>query len=434
MKNFPRFLATISAFCALSTAILAQSIEKRINDDSYFGASVYRPYVFPEIKDTPAPKGFKPFYISHFGRHGSRHQADNNATRAYTILKKADKAGILSPRGKELYADISTLVEDHEGQMGHLSPKGAAEHRTLARRMKARFPSVFKSKKRTHVFCQSSVYPRCLMSMTNFTTALQEEAPKLDFEFVTGERYMDILAHDFYNSKEIFSSDEIMYDSLLRVYLDPEPIMKRFFIDNDAAVKPVITDTTRLLKGLYTISAICDCIDYMGINLFDKYFTKEEIVGMYIPYNNRICGNYGNTIEFGDRCNWAAKWLLEDFVLRADKALENGSPMAADLRFAHDTGVMPLVALMGLEGFDKKFPRAEAHKYFDTAVHMTMATNFQMIFYRNKKGEVLVKMLYNEKEITIPALPSFSGPYYSWPALRAYLEPLFIDKTPPAVG
>ena len=144
MKNFPRFLATISAFCALSTAILAQSIEKRINDDSYFGASVYRPYVFPEIKDTPAPKGFKPFYISHFGRHGSRHQADNNATRAYTILKKADKAGILSPRGKELYADISTLVEDHEGQMGHLSPKGAAEHRTLARRMKARFPSVFK--------------------------------------------------------------------------------------------------------------------------------------------------------------------------------------------------------------------------------------------------------------------------------------------------
>ena len=101
--------------------------------------------------------------------------------------------------------------------------------------------------------------------MTNFTTALQEEAPKLDFEFVTGERYMDILAHDFYNSKEIFSSDEIMYDSLLRVYLDPEPIMKRFFIDNDAAVKPVITDTTRLLKGLYTISAICDCIDYMGI-------------------------------------------------------------------------------------------------------------------------------------------------------------------------
>lgn len=431
MKIFLRIATTVSALCAFLTAISAQSIEKRINDDSYFGASVYRPYVFQEIEDTPAPKGFKPFYISHFGRHGSRHQADNNASRAYNILKKADQAGILSPRGKEIYADIGILVDDHEGQLGHLSPKGAFEHRTLARRMKERFPSVFKGKGRTHVFCQSSVYPRCIMSMTNFATSLQAEAPKLDFEYVTGERYMDILAHDFYKSKEIFSSDEKMYDSLLRVYLDAEPIMKRFFIDDDAAVKPVITDTTRLLKGLYTISAICDCIDYMGINLFDKYFTKEEIVGMYIPYNNRICGNYGNTIEFGDRCTWAAKWLLEDFVTRADKALEDGSGMAADLRFGHDTGVMPLAALMGLDGFGDKYPRAEAHKYFDTAVQMTMATNFQMIFYRNRKGEVLVKMLYNEKEIGIPAVPSYSGPYYSWPVLRTYLESLYADKTPP---
>ena len=433
MKIIYRLAVTISAFCAVATVISAQSIEKRINEDSYFGASVYRPYVFNEIEDTPAPKGFKPFYISHFGRHGSRHQADNNATRAYNILKKADSAGILSERGKNLYADISTLVDEHRGQMGHLTPRGAQEHRRLARRMKTRFPAVFKSKERTHVFCQSSVYPRCLMSMTNFTTSLQSEAPRLDFEYVTGEKYMDVLAHNFYNSKEIFASDEKMYDSLLRVYLDPEPMMKRFFIDDDEAVKSVITDTTRLLKGLYTISSICECVDYMNINLFDKYFTKEEIVGMYIPYNNRICGNYGNSIEFGDRCNWAAKWLLEDFVTRADKALEEGSGMAADLRFAHDTGVMPMAALMGLEGFGMKYPRAEAHKYFDTAVQMTMATNFQMVFYRNRKGEILVKMLYNERETIIPSLPTYSGPYYSWPDLRAYLEPLFEDKTPPEV-
>ena len=29
-------------------------------------------YEFLPIKDTPAPGGFKPFYISHYGRHGSR--------------------------------------------------------------------------------------------------------------------------------------------------------------------------------------------------------------------------------------------------------------------------------------------------------------------------------------------------------------------------
>ncbi|MBO7070787.1 MAG: histidine-type phosphatase, partial [Bacteroidales bacterium] len=29
-------------------------------------------YEFLPIHDTPAPSGFKPFYISHYGRHGSR--------------------------------------------------------------------------------------------------------------------------------------------------------------------------------------------------------------------------------------------------------------------------------------------------------------------------------------------------------------------------
>ena len=30
-------------------------------------------YEFNPIVDTKAPKGFKPFYISHYGRHGSRY-------------------------------------------------------------------------------------------------------------------------------------------------------------------------------------------------------------------------------------------------------------------------------------------------------------------------------------------------------------------------
>jgi hypothetical protein len=42
------------------------------------------------------------------------------------------------------------------------------------------------------------------------------------------------------------------------------------------------------------------------------------------------------------------------------------------------------------------------------------------VFYRNNKGEVLTKILYNEKEITIPGIEPVSGPYYSWPALRTH--------------
>lgn len=436
MKLFCRSLLLASMLLSAATGASSQNeaaIRQRIAEDPEYAASVYYPYVFPEIHDTPAPKGFKAFYISHYGRHGSRHQAEANANRGYNILKAASEAGILSDKGKEVYADVKALYEDHIGQFGDLSPRGVEEHRTLARRMKKRFPTVFSDRKRRDVFCLSSNFPRCLMSMTSFTTSLQKEVPELNFDFVTGDKYFQILAHDFYKAKEIFRSDEELFDSLVRVNVNPERIMKEWFIHDDGRVGAVMTDTTRFIKGMFTIGAICGCIDYMGIQLFSKYFTTDELTGMYISYNNRICGNYGNTIEFGDRCNWAAKWLLEDFVTRADRAIQSGSTMAADLRFGHDTGIMPLAALIGLDGFNRKFPRAEAHKYFDTSRKMPMGTNLQMIFYRNKKGNILVKFLYNEEETTLPAVPSINGVYYDWNVLRAYLEPLFTDKTPPQI-
>ena len=43
-----------------------------------------------------------------------------------------------------------------------------------------------------------------------------------------------------------------------------------------------------------------------------------------------------------------------------------------------------------------------------------------MIFYRDKKGDVLVKILRNERETTISALKPYKGPYYHWKDLRDY--------------
>ena len=51
---------------------------------------------------------------------------------------------------------------------------------------------------------------------------------------------------------------------------------------------------------------------------------------------------------------------------------------------------------------------------------MPMGSNLQLIFYRDRKGEVLVKILRNERETTIPALKPYKGPYYRWKDLRNY--------------
>jgi hypothetical protein len=75
---------------------------------------------------------------------------------------------------------------------------------------------------------------------------------------------------------------------------------------------------------------------------------------------------------------------------------------------------------MGIEGQDIRCRVADADKYWYAHEMVPMGTNLQLIFYRNCKGEVLVKMLYNEAETAIKAVPAYQGPYYRWEDLREW--------------
>ena len=52
-----------------------------------------------------------------------------------------------------------------------------------------------------------------------------------------------------------------------------------------------------------------------------------------------------------------------------------------------------------------------------------MASNLQMVFFRNNSGDVLVKILLNETEIAVD-MPTDTFPYYRWSDLREYLMKL----------
>lgn len=51
----------------------AQTTIEEIAADINKAGGVYLVYPKVEAKLTPAPKGYKPFYVSHYGRHGSRY-------------------------------------------------------------------------------------------------------------------------------------------------------------------------------------------------------------------------------------------------------------------------------------------------------------------------------------------------------------------------
>ena len=208
--------------------------------------------------------------------------------------------------------------------------------------------------------------------------------------------------------------------------------MKTYFKD-DLKVEEVISNPWTFMRYLFLYAAICQDLEYeLGGLDIKHYLTEDELMGLAKTYNERTYGSYGNSLDFGDRITWAAKWLVEDFIARADAAIESGSNVAADLRFGHDSGILPLAGLLGLEGVSARYPMGQAYKNgYYIWEHVPMGTNLQMVFYRDRKDNILVKVLYNEKETAIPAVPAFSGPYYRWEDLKAYLVRISEDKSDP---
>ena len=83
---------------------------------------------------------------------------------------------------------------------------------------------------------------------------------------------------------------------------------------------------------------------------------------------------------------------------------------------------MPLACLLELDSCNVSVSNPdELDRHWRNYNIFPMACNIQIVFYRQKKGngDVLVKVLLNEREATLPAKP-VTGPYYKWSDLRKY--------------
>ncbi len=429
MRNLYKYLvvpAVLATFFSLSVA--AQTwyeggdAKALLKEDITRCVNLHHNYEVPEkIVDTPAPKGYKPFYVSHYGRHGSRyHWTYSHITRASSVLDSLYAHNLLTAEGLAVRDDIEIIIKAHEGQTGYLTHKGAAQHQGIAHRLYSRCPEVFNQKDRNEVYCTATAVQRCIQSMANFGVQLARENPGLDITMDAGERFADYICNTKGADCTGSRANEIM-DSVLTAKLDPSRLMNSWVTDKDAALKYIRHgDARKFIYYVFWAGGIGQCLDIQDPNIF-RHFTFDELYALWAYndtyYYNEMCG----TVENGRIKDIVGIRILRDIVEKADAALE-GNNHAADLRFGHDSGLSPLLSLLRLEGYEQE-------KHLGTASDgswygfqgMPMASNLQMIFYRNKKGDVLVKLLRNEVETTIPALPTVSGPYYSWSDLRAYL-------------
>ena len=418
--NIHLFLLAVGL--TFSNALAAQITQQRMGVEPKAGAGIFRPYFYEAGTDAvkSIDSKYKPFYLSHFGRHGSRYYSQPKSwQQTMDCFEAAAAAGQLTPAGDSLYAAIKSIYDAHDDMHGELAPLGAVEHRQIARRMYDREKPVFSSRTRNKVRCVSSVYSRCLMSMANFTEELSGLAPSLDVSYMAGKRYNNDyinapLGYDF-----SVEADKII-DSLKQATLHPEALLSLYF--TDAAMDAVvISDPYAVEMGLYYFWAISYCLDFLGLDI-TSMIPSEELAACAAVDNATKYAKVAVSEEFGKYTRIKGIKLLKDFLVKADDALKAGSDVAADLRFAHDSAFLPMCALLGIEGYPV-YTIEEAHAGWNAADVVPMCSNLQMVFYK-VKGDVLVKILVNEKEAVLSSLKPVHGIFYRWVEIKSLIEGL----------
>lgn len=444
-------------FALMAGNAAAQTTDSLMLAHPEYTASGYLPYQEPDknVKYTKAPAGYKPFYISHYGRHGSRyHYSADDYKMIYETLAKADSAKALSVTGKYVMAASKTLLDKAGSKAGDLTELGAKQHEGIARRMTKNFPEVFndratvnragaKGKKvPAHVDAYASTSGRCILSMSAFLGELRAQKPKVEIHQETGKSLMAFInTFSFDITKNYAETAEYKAESdKLWQNISTRNFEQTLFADTAYVAKNV--DISSLYNKMFEINgSILGMEEDNSLIIFDRLFSKQEKLNRWKAQNAWWYSILGTCPLTGDDGINTAKPLLKHIMDEAEKVISfDEDPAAATLRFGHDTAILPLAGLMQLSIANAQVKDlSKLHEQWTDFKIIPMAANLQMIFYRGSRGSkpgavstkpILVKFLYNEREVTAP-IPCDqaklsknekcpTAPYYRWDDVRDF--------------
>lgn len=434
------FIMTMAAWAMTMTA---QTARDEIVANKYLAASNYLDYdrQLPTKPLTPAPKGYVPFYMSHYGRHGSRWLISKDSyTSVVEPMQKAKMYGKLTPKGEEVLGQLESFVKlpvpnfpaldgKYEGaqlRLGDLTTVGERQHHGIGKRMTQNFPEIFKAKNVT-IDARSTVVVRCILSMVAECEELMAANPTARIHNDVSDAlqyYMNAprtgLIRDMReNSRNV----KRQYPNLVK----PDRLMQVLFNDQQWVNDSLKAD--QLMSQLFEIATNMQSHD-VDIDLY-PLFNDDEIYDQWRTRNIRWYVDYGPAPQTGGVMPYSQKNLLRNIIETADTVTQT----QATLRFGHEVCVMPLACLLELNQCGVSVHDLnELDKFWRNYRIYPMGCNIQLIFYRPKKAvnsrlspanskDILVKALLNERECTLP-IPTDLFPYYNWSELRQY----YLDK------
>ena len=414
---------------SILTIILQLALEAFIKNPNLAGGSLSG-YFPQDTTVSEAPLGYQPFYISHAARHGSRFLTKSSSDCFHVMDTLAVYAGkgMLTDGGLALLEDIKKLYGMSEGRFGSLTTLGAQEHRDICGRMVRHYPEVFSNPVRRQVVTWSTISPRVQDSRAAFTEELTSRSPAVQIDEKVPQKagtnsyaLQEVTGIHLTKAERAAAAKEEKsfhkWADVLRKGYDYHVFAERVFRDPDAipakTVKHIARESFKALKtGCLTDPATMPSIG--------KYFTPRELYALWLG-GTLSWARYLNFPGYVNPFTTARGAILECIIQDADEAIALNSPVAATLRFTHDSYMLPLMVSMKLEGTALSCPEREIPEYFQDYNFVCPACNVQLIFYRRGKTDpVLVKFLLNEKETLLHDLKPVTGCYYDWKKVKEY--------------
>ena len=410
----------ICLLCLLAFGLRAQAQTSREELLSHMDltAGNYANYPVPTALPTPAPDGYEPFYISHYGRHGARYMtSDKHYRRLRHQLDTARSLGLLTDYGRDVRHRIKDAAADAKDRAGELTALGARQHRAIARRMYDNYPSLLS--RPLSVFANSSDSKRVMLSMANFVMELKSLNPSMQFT-------MDASQHDLYYIKANKSivvpendTEDALYSKLSKFkkkMLSGKAQMEAIFKDPERAA--TFIDPYTFADDLYNVAADMYCLPELGIK-FDDVFGEEGMIDGFRAYNASWC-LWEGLMPGAEPSYYRIYPLLQNFLDEADEVIASGE-CGLRLRFGHDSVVLPFSYALGFrEAINGTDDMENLHRQFSIIRLIPMAANIQWVFFRKEgSDDILVKFLMNENETSIP-IDTDCYPFYHWSDVERY--------------
>lgn len=405
-------------------AVMAQTSKEEMFQTIEKMGGAYYAYSTDIPTQTMAPKGYQPFYISHYGRHGSRYLlSDQDYKWVVDLFVDARDKNALTPLGLNVCNRLTEIWKEAEGHGGDLAPLGERQQRGIAERMYKSYKEVFNEDAK--MTARSTVVLRCAMTMDAFCERLKELNPKLKITREASNKYMNYL--NFHTEESnLFTSEKGPWREEYRKFEEshthPDRLIASLFSDKIYVTKKV--NPYALMWGFYWIA-----IDMQNMETptsFYDLFQKEELFDLWQSFNYRFYVCDSNSAQNNGLMIANAKPLLSNIIESANEVIAKGNTGAA-FRFGHDGNLIPLAALLQLKDCDASISEpSEFYKFWSDFKIAPMGGNIQLIFFRKKaSNDVLVKFMLNEREILIPIKTDIS-PYYHWKDVENFCKGILI--------